>query len=284
MKNKIEPANFWENLPFSILSNSFYNNIKYMPHTHKYYEFFLVVEGELIQNKNGEVAYLPRRSLCFLNPEDMHELRKSHKSDHVQIINCTFSEKFFHETIDILKMDFSKTPTNLSKTLVNIPSQIMQGLIHKANSLQFERNTFSPDAQQSYFRSLLYDVMFLLAKPEKSMNYEIPSWLVKAREQMEMEKNFISGLQQFIKLSGKTQEHLNRSIKKYYKETPTAFINQLRCKKAAKLLLYSQKDTWTIMFECGFRNYPYFLKCFRKSFAMSPKQYIKINRQALTLN
>jgi AraC family transcriptional regulator, dual regulator of chb operon len=284
MQNRIEPANFWENLPFSIFSSSFYNKAKYMPHTHRYYEFFLVVEGELIQNKNAVVAYLSKRSLCFLNPEDRHELRNSQKSDHVQIINCTFSEEFFHEAVDILKMDFKKTPANWSKTLVNIPSQIWQGLIHKANSLQFEKNTFSPDAQQSYFRSLLYDVMFLLAKPEKSMNYAIPAWLVKAREQMEMEEHFISGLEQFIKLSGKTQEHLNRSIRKHYKETPTAFINQLRCKKAAQLLLYSQKDTWTIMFECGFRNYSYFLKCFRKSFSMSPKQYIKINRKVFALN
>ena len=274
---------YWEKLPFSVFSSIFYEKEKFLSHSHTYYEFFLVAEGELVQTKNNETTHLPRRSLCFLNPEDQHELRNSQKSDHVQIINCTFSKKFFRKTLDILKMDLKKAPDSCSKTLVNIPSTTWQGLLHKANSLQFERNTFSPAAQQSYFRSLLFDVLFLLAKPERSMNTEIPVWLVKTREKMEVDENFISGLERFIQLSGKTQEHLSRSMKQYYKETPTSYINQLRCKKAARQFLYSRKDTWTIMYECGFRNYSHFLKCFRKSFGVSPKQYVKVNRRAFSL-
>jgi len=291
---RIENNQFWAELPFSVFSSIFYPQQKFLSHTHTYYEFFLVAEGELAQTKNGEISQLARRSLCLLYPNDEHELRnalaesnrrlgQAQKKDPVQIINCTFSEEFFKETVEIIKKDLKKAPKSWSKTLVNIPSKIWEGLIQKANALQFERHTYSVPAKQALFRSLLLDILFLLAEPEKSMATEVPAWLVKAREQMETEENFISGLASFIKLSCRTQEHLTRSMKKHYQETPTAFINQLRCKKAAQLLLYSRKETWAIMEECGFRNYPYFLKCFRKSFGLSPKQYVKLNRKAFTL-
>ena len=280
---RIEQNQFWQDLPFSVSSSIFYQKEKFISHTHTYYEFFLVSEGELAQTKNEVTSQLPRRSLCLLYPDDEHELRNSQKSDHVQIINCTFSEDFFKETVGIIKKDLKKIPKSWSKTLVNIPSKNWNGLLQKANTLQFEGHTYSVPAKQALFRSFLLDVLFLLAEPEKSMATEVPAWLVKAREQMELEENFIPGLASFIKLSERTQEHLTRSMKKHYQETPTSFINQLRCKKAAQQLLYSRKDTWSIMEDCGFRNYPYFLKCFRKSFGLSPKQYIKVNRRAFTL-
>lgn len=283
MNKLIIPEQYWANLPFSVFSSIFYEKEKFLSHTHSYYEFFLVAEGELIQIKNGETANLPRRSLCFLNPDDQHELQNSQKSDHVQIINCTFSKKLFNDTIKVIKKDLPNPPDNWSRTLMNISDRTWQGLINKANFLQFERHSYPVPSQQAYFRSLLFDVLCLLAEPEKSMSAEVPGWLIKVREDMETDDNFIAGLNRFVKLSGKTQEHLNRSMKKHYKETPTAFINQLRCKKAAKLLLYSRHDIWTVMSECGFKNYPYFLKCFRKSFGLSPKQYVQVNRRAFTL-
>ncbi|MBN2640205.1 MAG: helix-turn-helix domain-containing protein, partial [Victivallales bacterium] len=91
------------------------------------------------------------------------------------------------------------------------------------------------------------------------------------------------GLKRFIELAGRTQEHLTRSMKKYYDESPTAFINQLRVRKAARLLLSSQQEIWEIMYECGFNSHAYFLKCFRKSFGMSPRQYIKVNRRVFNI-
>ena len=48
MAQTILSDTFWREQEFSIASNIFYAKEYFMPHTHTYYEFFLVLEGELI--------------------------------------------------------------------------------------------------------------------------------------------------------------------------------------------------------------------------------------------
>ncbi|MFA6714006.1 MAG: helix-turn-helix domain-containing protein [Victivallales bacterium] len=273
---------FWRGQDFSVASNIFYGNENFMLHAHTYYEFFMVVEGELIHTLNGQASALSRRSLCFLYPDDEHGLRNSVKGDKVHIINCTFSERFLKDTENFLRHDLGALPARWPNSIRGVSSALWPALTNKAAVLQFQKNKFCLPEQRALFRGMLSDILLLLAKREYSMPAEIPGWLVKAHEQMQLEDNFLAGLKRFVKLSGKTQEHLTRSLKKYYNETPTAYINQLRIHKAAQELLYTRKDIWNIMSDCGFNNYAYFLKCFNRNFGMTPRQYMKVNRRVFT--
>ena len=226
---------------------------------------------------------MQRRALCFLYPDDEHSLRNSVKSDKAYIVNCTFSERFLKDTENFLRHDLGTLPERWPGIIQSIDSALWQVLVNKAAVLQFQNHKFSPYEQRAFFRGMLSDVLLLLAGREDSILTEVPGWLVKAREQMQLEHNFLAGLKRFVQLSGKTQEHLTRSLKKYYHESPTAYINQLRTRKAAQELLYTRKDIWDIMSDCGFNNYAYFLKCFNKNFGMTPRQYIKVNRRVFTL-
>ncbi|MDD5599477.1 MAG: helix-turn-helix domain-containing protein [Victivallaceae bacterium] len=274
---------FWQGQDFSVASNIFYGHENFILHAHTYYEFFLVVEGELIHTLNGQTSALQRRSLCFLYPDDEHGLRNSAKGDKVHIVNCTFSEGFLKDTENFLRHDLGTLPENWPNGLQGINSALWLALTNKAAVLQFQNHKFSPLEQRALFRGMLGDVLLLLAKREYPVLTEIPGWLIKAREQMQLEENFLAGLKRFVRLSGRTQEHLTRSLRKYYNETPTAYINQLRVRKAAQELLYTRKDIWNIMSDCGFNNYSYFLKCFNRNFGMTPRQYIKVNRRVFTL-
>ena len=276
----IVPEQFWRGQPFSVARNIFYGREKFLAHTHTFFEFFLVVEGTLLHRKNNMENQIPARSLCFICPDDEHELQNSPQTDKVHIVNCTFTPDFFHQTEAFILQDLNPPPETWSKAVLNIPARNWQGLLEKLNILQFHCRSYSPAAQRTLFRSLLFDVLFLLADPARNLSAEIPEWLVAAREKMHKSENFIVGLPRFIELSGKSQEHLTRCMHKYYGETPTAFINVLRIRKAAQDLLYSRKDTWSIMYDCGFNNYAYFLKCFRENFSTTPKEYLKINQRA----
>lgn len=274
---------FWTGLPFSLSSNIFYKNESFDAHEHSYYEFFMVVEGALLHTMNGERSLMARRSICFLNPEDAHELQNSNSTGQVHIINCTFSKIFYFDTVSMLRHDLEQVPESFSGTVSNLPSSLWEGLVKLANLIQFHRGEYSPGALRTMFRGLCLEVLLVMAEKPGVSGGEVPGWLVKAREKMMFEENYISGLKRFIELAGRTQEHLTRSMKKYYDESPTAFINQLRVRKAARLLLSSQQEIWEIMYECGFNSHAYFLKCFRKSFGMSPRQYIKVNRRVFNI-
>ncbi|MDD5697697.1 MAG: helix-turn-helix domain-containing protein [Victivallaceae bacterium] len=263
-------------------SNIFYGNESFRLHAHSYYEFFLVVEGELIHTRNGQSSALDRRTLCFFYPEDEHALRNSAKSDKVHIINCTFSGSFLAVSESWLKNDLKVLPEHWPGIVRSITPALWQVLVNKAVTLQFQSRKSSLSEQRARFRGLLNDVLLLLSSAEGMRDPEIPGWLMKSREQMQLEENYLAGLKRFIQLSGKTQEHFTRSFRKYYHETPTAYINQLRTRKAAQELLYTRKDIWDIMDDCGFNNYAYFLKCFNRNFGMTPRQYLTVNRRVLS--
>ena len=227
---------FWEGQPFSVASNIFFRGEKFQAHRHDdYYEFFMVVEGELEHTLNGKNSRIGRRGMCLLYPDDEHELRNFPSSDKVNIINCTFSGNFLRDTERFLGYDLESPPDNWSgRVAMGIPAPLWVGMLNKANTLMFNHGDFSSDRLRALFRSLLLDTLLILSQPLPDIHGEAPGWLIRAREQMLLENNYIAGLPRFIALSGRTQEHLTRSMRKYYHESPTAFVNQLRSRKAAQ--------------------------------------------------
>ncbi|MEN7550584.1 two-component regulator propeller domain-containing protein [Rapidithrix thailandica] len=69
-------------------------------------------------------------------------------------------------------------------------------------------------------------------------------------------------------------------IKTLTGQTPNDFIQTVRLKKAANMLLYEKnKNISEVAFDTGFNTPRYFSKCFKEHFGVSPTEYIKQNRQ-----
>jgi len=275
---------FWDKHDFGIYFNRFHGGDKYPEHRHAFYEFFMVEEGTLVHRKNGLNETLSRRSLCLNYPDDQHELANSRTHEHVTLANCTFSQRILNSMEAMVTGSGLEVPAGgWSKTLQNIPPAIWQTLDNKVHRLFFQRGSMSAATTEALFKSLLLDVLILLAEPEKGMTSAPPEWLIRLREKMQKEENFIAGLPRMVELSRHSQEHLTRTMHRFYGETPTEFINRLRIGKAAEMLLQSRMNMLGIMEECGFNNYAWFLRCFRRNFNMSPQQYQNLNRQPLKI-
>jgi AraC family cel operon transcriptional repressor len=108
-----------------------------------------------------------------------------------------------------------------------------------------------------------------------------PQWLTYAYKEMEKPENFILGLNSFIYLCGKTQEHISRMMNKYYNCTPSEYINNLRLQQATKLLIATEKNITDIIYEVGFNNASYFNELFKTKYGLNPKNYRKINRRII---
>ena len=62
--------------------------------------------------------------------------------------------------------------------------------------------------------------------------------------------------------------------------SPMEYLNRLRLRKAAKVIISEQKTPIIdVAFMCGFSSTQYFNYAFKKHFKVSPKQYQKINYQ-----
>lgn len=70
-----------------------------------------------------------------------------------------------------------------------------------------------------------------------------------------------------------SKRQVNNIINKKYGLTFTAKINEIRMEYAAVLLLSTDRSIEQILGECGFKNYNYFSKCFKKRFGTTPSKY-----------
>lgn len=272
-------SHFWAGEEFSVCCNVYESGVGYPSHRHEgYHEFTLVVEGTLTQWWNGRRERIPSRGLCLVGPGDVHELEAFKGDGRLVVFNCEFSSRLRGEVETFLASSGLAAPSGV-EPLRNLPPDLWQGLVGKARHLFFEGMALPHPTREALFKGLLADVLAQLACPARGTAVSAPRWLDKLRETMREDANFVAGLPRMLELSGRSQEYLNRMMRKHYGETPTEFVNRLRVRKAAESLAAGRFDAGRVMADCGFGQYSWFLNCFRRQFGMTPRQYLKLVRQ-----
>jgi AraC-like DNA-binding protein len=56
------------------------------------------------------------------------------------------------------------------------------------------------------------------------------------------------------------------------------FIRLIRLKKSAELLIEGKLNVSQIAYEVGFNSVSYYIRCFTKSYGISPKEYARLKR------
>ena len=133
----------------------------------------------------------------------------------------------------------------------------------------------SGQERRQYFLSILPELLYQMKFGREQQDKIIPPWLSSLVEEMSKTENFVEGLPKMIDLSGVSQEHLNRSFKKYLEMTPTAFINMKRIDYSAALLSEGNDNILDICYLCGFQNVSYFYQIFKETYHCTPKQFVK---------
>lgn len=240
-------------------------------HTHDYFELFLVIKGKCTHTVSGVTQTVSPSALFFIRDFDEHEYTRI-QGESCEFINLSFSKNTFE-----LLFEFFDNK-NLKDVLLNakMPPMVMVSEREK-EKLFFEMTEL---LNNNEIKNAKIKCRTLLAKifAEYFINYSeeksgIPLWLEISYEKMLKPINFIKGTERMIELSGKTREHLSRSMKKYYKQTVSEFINDLKLNHSANLLVSSDFSIIDICFECGFENLSWFYKKFEEKFGCTPKKY-----------
>ncbi len=129
------------------------------------------------------------------------------------------------------------------------------------------------DVKRMLGRSLIADVIAMLSLPRTEIVDPPPAWLSAACNAMQKEENFPRGLERFIELAGKSQEHVTRSMHDHYGQTPTEFINTIRLDRAAYRMRASTDDILSIAYSVGFNNSSHFIALFKKRYGVTPSAY-----------
>lgn len=136
------------------------------------------------------------------------------------------------------------------------------------------RQFHASEASCLTLRFFLSEALGLFAKGmHAAAESDVPAWLERTCIQMEKKENFVEGLPRMIAISGKTREHLARSMQRYKHTTISEFINNLRLEYAAGELAGSDIRIIDLCFESGFTSLDYFGKLFKKKYGMAPTAF-----------
>ncbi len=255
---------------------AFYTSLKDTigPHCHDFSEFFLVTSGKTIHHVNLEEQMLGEGALVFIRPDDKHYYLP------VEDFNCSFINLAFPKRIVTSLFDYlgESFPSELylkaqappTVFLSKADKEILKQKLESLNLIALSDKA----AKRSELRTLLAELFTRYMLPKRlETNEPMPMWLLALCSEMQKGEHFTRGIVSLVELSGKTHEHICREMKKYLRQTPTSFVNDLRLNYAANLIINTDMPIILISIEAGFNNLSHFNHLFKEKFGISPSAF-----------
>lgn len=261
--------------PICVAYNSLNSGQKNPRHTHDFAEFFLITSGSVIHHINDKKVILKERSTQFIFPDDTHHFM-AQTSQSCTWINISFPMSILSEDIlKMLELLFPSKQTHANSCHI-LPLTLWDMYINK---IELFSNCRDKEQQAIIFRSLLLDLLILYMDFINNRELYVPAWLTKATQQLKSGENYLNSLNWFIGITGKSQSYLNRQMKKYYKMTPTQYINHIRLDVAEDLLMNTNENITEIALKTGFQTIPYFTKVFKEKNNITPSKFRQMQSQ-----
>lgn len=236
-------------------------------HTHTFYEFFYIVSGVCIHERNGTQERLSSGDLAFLSPQISHRfLSQSADTDLIAISVVT-------DEIDIFLKAYGLNTFSVSAPAFNLAIE------NRSQLLQLYENVVAADTKEYTMRvRMLLNQIFLYYLESTLKKAYMPPNFAALIEKMHHPDLACEGVTAMLRLSGYSHSQLCRLTKKYLGMSPTEYINQIRMKHAYELIVHSDTAFEGICETVGFESFSYFCKLVKKNFGCSAAKLRKGTR------
>lgn len=248
-------------------------------HTHDYYEIFLITSGTAVHYVNGTHISLGKGALVFTRPTDCHCYLPPISSDFC-LINLILTKKLITEILNFLGNDFQLETffDCANPPWHNLSSSSYEPLCARLNRLMIFPKENIGSYNAAYKLAAIDIISHFFFSNEQTENPAYPGWLNQLITKMYLPQNYTKGLPQMYLLANCTPEHLCRTFRKYIRQSPTQFINNIKLDEAARKLIYTDKAIIDLAEEIGFQNLSHFYHLFHDRYQMSPSNYRKYSR------
>lgn len=251
------------------------------PHTHDFFEFFLISSGSVYHCINGKKEQLDEGSLVFMRPRDVHFYERFPGRD-FQLINLSYYSRTVMELFAYVGEGFPQEAFLAADAPVTLRLSQQDKLLLQRRMEKLYR---IPQSDKQWFRtelrSLLSEVYVhhmmpnVIPKPD-----ERPPWFAQLCLQMKNPDCFLEGIPAMLRLSGKSHAHLCRVFQQWEQLTPLQYVNRVKLQYAENLLLRSDWSILDISLEAGFHNLGYFYKTFKALYGQTPLRYRQLHQSA----
>lgn len=243
-------------------------------HSHRdFEEIFFIQSGTGTHYFNGGQASLSGGDLVFIRASDQHGFT----GKALALVNLAFPRGHFAETF----RRYATIRMNGSPFQVRLNTAEREWLKLRLLGLRGSKRT------RTELDLFLIDLIRQIdpGTREKAPRNPsgIPVWLSEAWAKSQDPDRLHLGTRGLVELTGKSQEHVARAVRKYYGKTPTNLLGEARLQAVAVSLATTDRTIADLALSYGFQSFPYFYKRFRSRYCVSPDQYRKSARRIVGL-
>ncbi len=252
-------------------------NLSFGIHNHPdYCDIVYTLDGTLTNWVNGVEYHCHAGDLILIRSHDFHDTY----ARQVNFSNIVFSDVEIERLIQDSRNLQSKKAFKIllqspEPPIANLPESQRERFVEKFHSL-----VPLQDTPQGYLamRVFVSDIIRTYLLPPLSLlpiPSEAPDWLASCLSEIynAPQKNWT--LDDLLRLSHRSQEHVCRAFKHHLGTTPTQFLNDRRLDRAERFLLSTRQSITDICYLVGFENLSYFHRLFRQRHKATPLQYRK---------
>ena len=250
---------------------------KFIPHTHvDYAEVFWIADGRANHCINGLKIPVTQGDLVFIRREDIHAFRLLDDFG-IVIANLSIPDKL----LQTIRARFDGSDDFWPWTSDEMPYSTHLDAILLAE-IESAAKQLDPNGRSRLrLEAFIHNVM-LMVNPTvgRSIETQAPDWLRRAIEQFDQPDHLVRGVPELARLSGRSVEHLNRTVKKITGHTTSQLVNDLRVDYASRQLRDTDRPLSEIASNCGLDSLSHFHRIFRERTGMTPRKY-RSQREAM---
>lgn len=263
-------------------------------HWHEEIEIIYFQKGTYHLEINMDKYEIDAECFCFVNSEELHSLSSDHDFQEKALI---FSASMLAFAVkDPAQSQFIQPLIDRTLTLPRfiLPSdscfsaikEIFLQISHVFNTsgdfISWGRQHSTSDpVRQLLIKAGLLQLLATLAQSRilypaavvSDRRIEMVKKVITYMNQHYKEKIYICDLASEINMN---EQYLCRFFKKIIGKSPITYLNDIRIKQAARLLLETDAPVMTICLECGFNNLGNFMRIFKNTHGLTPLQYRKV--------
>lgn len=269
------PRNTWQgeragSAPAQVVRHRFRPGRGWAEHRHAYAEVFWVESGGGQHWVDGVVHELRAGDVWCLGQREAHAGRAGRLG--LTIVNVSFRP----DTVATLAQRHRAIwPWRGSAVSAHVQPSRMERLHAWAAELGAHRRQIDLD-------SFLLDLARLLEESGDG-DASAPPWLREALDAFRDPRHLAGGTARLARLCGRTEDHLNRVVRRWRQRTATDLVNDLRIDHAAAELRLGDRPIAAIAQQVGLANLGHFYACFGARYGTTPRRYRAAARQAVTV-
>ena len=257
-------------------------------HWHEELEWIYAEVGVLELMVHGKPYTLQAGEFCFVNAEELHEIRSEGESLHHAIV---FRAEFLDfERYDTCEHQFIRPITNRTLAFPTLSRDLPQETREKVGHCLREVITCyhgKPPCYALHIKILIFQVLELLYQAQAFTDVahstrEEETWTKLKRVMRYMKDNHAQPLtlQELAQQAYLSPAYFCHFFHKATGMSPIAFLNSYRIQRAAQMLAEQDTSIGQIAMEVGFDNQSYFIRKFREYKRVSPREYRRQVRQS----